>query len=158
MQREEVAQLYDRVVPRLHRFLTGVLACSADAEDVIHNIFVSLLGRGLDGIDDVDAYLWGAARYQAKRMGCRRAGPYLVPVGTHPDPNDQSAYEETLSALPFEQREIVVLHVFEGLSFPEISVLIDIPVDTANSRYRYAREKLKRWLNDDPISTSRSAS
>jgi RNA polymerase sigma-70 factor (ECF subfamily) len=41
---------------------------------------------------------------------------------------------------------VVVLHVFEGLTFRETAEILGIPQDTAASRYRYALEKLKELL------------
>ena len=51
-----------------------------------------------------------------------------------------------LDRLPETEREVVVLRVFEGLSFPEIAQATDVPVPTAKSRLRYALRRLRPIL------------
>lgn len=50
--------------------------------------------------------------------------------------------QEVLLKLDFEDREIIVLKVFEGLSYKEIAEILNIPVGSAMSRLFYARKKL----------------
>ena len=51
-----------------------------------------------------------------------------------------------LGKVPDEQREVVILHVFEELTFREIAELLAIPSNTAQSRYRYAMVGLRDRL------------
>jgi RNA polymerase sigma-70 factor (ECF subfamily) len=48
--------------------------------------------------------------------------------------------------LPPEQREIVYLHVFEGLTFQEIATGLEASINTVAARYRYALGKLRQIL------------
>jgi RNA polymerase sigma-70 factor (ECF subfamily) len=41
---------------------------------------------------------------------------------------------------------VVVLKVWQGMTFAEVASALDIPAKTAASRYRYAMEKLRQWL------------
>jgi RNA polymerase sigma-70 factor (ECF subfamily) len=60
-----------------------------------------------------------------------------------------------LRTLPREQREIVVLKIWGGQTFREIGVTLDIPQNTAASRYRYALKALCQALaknqNEDSL-------
>ena len=60
-----------------------------------------------------------------------------------------------LRTLPREQREIVVLKIWGGQTFREIGVTLDIPQNTAASRYRYALKALGQALaknqNEDTL-------
>jgi RNA polymerase sigma-70 factor (ECF subfamily) len=47
-----------------------------------------------------------------------------------------------------EQREVVILKVWGELTFREIGELLDLPMNTAASRYRYAVEKLREAMGD----------
>ncbi|MGY8716457.1 MAG: RNA polymerase sigma factor, partial [Verrucomicrobiia bacterium] len=49
--------------------------------------------------------------------------------------------------LPSEQREVVVLKVWGGLTFAQIAEQLDLSANTAASRYRYALTKLREALN-----------
>jgi RNA polymerase sigma-70 factor (ECF subfamily) len=51
-----------------------------------------------------------------------------------------------LASLPAEQRAVVHLKLWEGLTFEEIAVALEIPLNTAASRYRYGVDKLRQHL------------
>jgi len=53
---------------------------------------------------------------------------------------------ESISQLEFEDREIITLKEFEGLSYKEISEALNIPIGTVMSRLYYARKKLAKKL------------
>ena len=55
--------------------------------------------------------------------------------------------EEAVVQLPSEQREVVVLKVWGGLTFAQIAEQLDLSANTAASRYRYALTKLREALN-----------
>lgn len=56
--------------------------------------------------------------------------------------------EEALDELPEEQKEVFVLHEFEGYSFKEISAMLNVPVNTLLSRKRYAVLYLRNSLHN----------
>ena len=58
--------------------------------------------------------------------------------------------EGALDRLSFEQREAVVLKVFEGLRFDEIAVIAGCPLSTAKSRMYLGLSRLKTILTEDP--------
>ena len=53
-----------------------------------------------------------------------------------------------LDRLPAEQRGVVVLTYYHGLSYPEISEVMDCPVGTVKTRMFHARRKLAHLLAD----------
>jgi RNA polymerase sigma-70 factor (ECF subfamily) len=52
-----------------------------------------------------------------------------------------------LRMLPPEQAEVVVLKIWEEMSFAEIGQILETSPNTAASRYQYARVKLARYLS-----------
>lgn len=58
--------------------------------------------------------------------------------------------EGALDRLSFEQREAVVLKVFEGLRFDEIAGVAGCPLSTAKSRMYLGLSRLKTILTEDP--------
>lgn len=52
------------------------------------------------------------------------------------------AISGALADLPDEQREVVMLKVYGDLGLAEIAELLDVPMGTVASRYRYGIEKL----------------
>ena len=53
---------------------------------------------------------------------------------------------QALDALSEEHRSVTVLHAIEEMSMPEVARLLEIPVQTAYSRYELARTKLRQAL------------
>jgi RNA polymerase sigma-70 factor (ECF subfamily) len=51
-----------------------------------------------------------------------------------------------LEGLPPEQREVVVLAFYEGLSYREIAELLGVPEGTVKSRMYFAKRKLREAL------------
>jgi len=58
----------------------------------------------------------------------------------------ERAAMERLAELPVEQREAIVLKVWQGCTFEEIGSLLDISPNTAAGRYRYGIQKIKSKL------------
>src|SRR4051812_46933144 len=56
------------------------------------------------------------------------------------------ALSDALSELPTEQRAAVHLKIWEGMTFETIAEMLDIPLNTAASRYRYGLDKLRARL------------
>ena len=54
-----------------------------------------------------------------------------------------------LIQVPFEQREVVVLHLYGGMKFREIAKLQAVSSKTIQSRYRYGLDKLRSILNSE---------
>lgn len=147
MPRHPLEKVYDQFAAPLFRFLAGMMGSREDAADALQDLFLRLTQRGLNGIDDLQAYLWAAARNAARAVRPRRPTPFLsTRNGAPADPHAREQVEAALSSLPPEQREIVILHVLEGLTLKEAAEFLSIPTDTAASRFRYAREKLRDIL------------
>ena len=147
MNRESIACAYDRYAAPLYRFLCGFLGNREDAADAVHNTFLNLARRGVEGISDLESYLWTAARNEARGMVRRKARPYLLPKNGHPvDPTQRMHVESILALLPEAQREVVLLHGFEGLTFRETGDRLGISLETAASRFHYALQKLEGLL------------
>ena len=58
------------------------------------------------------------------------------------------AVNDALGQIPYEQREVVLLHVHGGMKFKAISQLQKVSINTVQSRYRYAVEKLRAALKE----------
>ncbi len=64
------------------------------------------------------------------------------------EPGDDSQLElaAALESLPREQREVLVMKIWNELTFAEIAQALEISQNTAASRYRYALGALKKTL------------
>ena len=161
-RRRFVAGVYAESGPRLYRYALMILADRRDAEDVLQQVFAAVLSkRTLPAIDDVGAYFRTAVRNAAysllrQRRTARAAAAFakasaprelmLEPIAPGCSPAEQAALEQALRALPPEQREVVHLHVYEGMTFQEVADATAESINTVSARYRYALDKMRKMI------------
>jgi len=149
---EALARLYDRYAPMLYQFALALTRRRDAAEDVVQNTFLGLLRSRsrLSRVENIRAYLLRVARNEVSHLRRRPEGGSavleLVEASPRVPVTEVVEVNEALSRLPEEQLTVVVLKVWQGMTFAEIATALDIPANTAASRYRYAMEKLRRWL------------
>jgi RNA polymerase sigma-70 factor (ECF subfamily) len=51
-----------------------------------------------------------------------------------------------LEVLPAEQREVIALHLQGDMKFRQIAAMLDLSINTVQSRYRYGMERLLRLV------------
>jgi RNA polymerase sigma-70 factor (ECF subfamily) len=114
----------------------------------------------LDGVAAPRSYLFRMAhrlvidrhRRDQTRQACDERAARESESVTYPGPlADEAAWRQksvaaSLESLPLEQKAVVVLKVWEEMTFAEIAVVLDISPNTAASRYRYALDKLRDAL------------
>jgi RNA polymerase sigma-70 factor (ECF subfamily) len=154
--RGELARLYDEYAAGLFRYALIVLADYALAEDVVQQVFAKLVARA-GRLEAPERYLRRAVRNECYSLLERRRAEQprvhdtariLEPVADKEiDEADRLALEAALRSLPAEQREVVVLKVYEGWTLQEIAEETGVPLNTAASRYRYAMNKLRAALS-----------
>jgi RNA polymerase sigma-70 factor (ECF subfamily) len=63
---------------------------------------------------------------------------------------DETAFRrelaDALGELPADQRAVVHLKLWSGLTFERIAEVLEVPLNTAASRYRYGLDKLRARL------------
>jgi len=57
-----------------------------------------------------------------------------------------------ISMLPYDQREVVILRHYTGLSFKEIAEITGVSINTALGRMRYALINMRKIINEKKIS------
>lgn len=138
----------------------------ADVDDAAQLAFLALAGRLADVAEGSErAFLLGAAariaanqrRKEARRPEVLEAEPDAR-HGTAPDPEAvmlskqrRALLDRGLELLPLEQRAVFVLFELEGFSLPEIASDLGIPLGTATSRLRRAREKFTAWASEQGV-------
>jgi RNA polymerase sigma-70 factor, ECF subfamily len=157
----EIERLYDGHAQPLYAFLLNFTRDEQDTRDVLQEIFVKLAREPklLDGVRAERAFLIRLAHNAAidlmRRRGTRDrtkenfAAERISPFAPTSDPDEKVFREElavALGELPEEQRAVVHLKMWEHLTFEEIASALNIPPNTAASRYRYGLDKLRGRL------------
>ena len=151
---QTLAELYDAYGSRLYRYAVIIMADRAAAEDAVQDVFAKLAPtRAKDPTTSISfGYLSAAVRntcyslLRQKRIRAAAAEPIVEPVAPGSTEEERMMIDQALRSLPAEQREVVYLKVFEGLTFQEIADRCEVSINTAASRYRYATETLRRVL------------
>jgi len=153
---EEVQALYLEYGRALLLYACSLLGRKHAAEDVLHQVFMRLLEH--DAMpEEPKLYLFRAVRnvaFNVMRQQSRDVDLTDVESWFEAPPEDHLAsltLKSELMHISAEQRQVLVLHVWGGLSFEEIGRILDISANTSASRYRYALEKLRsRMQPQDP--------
>lgn len=158
--RQHLAAAYDACADELFRYAVMLLADPVLAEDVVHQASAKLAGRNqrLGQIEEMRAYLRRAVRNECYRLVAERtrrgrtdrdsrmllepARPDELPVS----PQLRRNLEESLRALPPEQREVIHMKVYEKMTFQRIAQLQGTSINTVASRYRYGLQRLRELM------------
>lgn len=135
-----------------------------DLDDVTHDAFLKIQ-RGLRSYDPsrpLRPWLFGVAFRVAsdyRRLARHRYAFDDVDAVIDPAPGperDASARESlalvaaALQRLPLERRAVFILHVIDGTPVPEVAETLRIPLNTAYSRLRLAREDFTAAMHGPP--------
>ena len=157
----DLRQLYDEHAASLFAFVLNLTRSDADTRDVLQELFLKLAAHPpqLTAIRQPRAWLLRIAHNLAIDALRRRTGhnsaieraaaepaPLFAPAPNPDEASYRAALAAALAELPPEQRAVVHLKLWEDLTFAEIAEALDIPPNTAASRYRYAIDKLQTLL------------
>lgn len=154
-----LGRLYDRHASAMLGVAIRILRARQDAEDLVHDVFVEAWQKA----GDYDARRgsvrsWLLMRVRSRGIdrlrsldAARRAA--MVPPGPDGDRSeprwdgpDRERARAALAALPEEQRHLVELGYYEGLSCAEMAQRVGIPIGTVKSRLAAAVAKLRQNL------------
>jgi RNA polymerase sigma-70 factor (ECF subfamily) len=163
-QPEAVAELYDRYGDLAYALALRITGDGARAEDVVQESFVKIW-RQASRFDprrgSLRAWVMAVVRNQSLdafrgRAAHERRELDLAEVRENaricdPWPHVsasllRSRVQAALSSLPTEQRRVVELSYFAGLTCREIGNMLELPLGTVKSRLRLGMEKLHAYF------------
>ena len=147
---------FAEAAPGLVLFARQFVRSVADAEDIVQEAFVkfwrrqhSIENRALlfATVRSIALDLLRRDSRRARRETDAFAGADQF-VAPHFDADDDGRLElaSAIERLPAEQREVLVMKIWNELTFAEIAEVLGLSQNTAASRYRYALESLKKSL------------
>jgi RNA polymerase sigma-70 factor (ECF subfamily) len=148
LQADEVQSLYQQHGPGLLLYACSLLGRKHAAEDALQQVFMKLLEQNTIP-EKPKPYLFRAVHNAALNL-IRRESKQVELADIEPwfeAPEQDHTARLTLCAelmrIPQEQRQVLVLHLWGGLTFDDIAGMLAISANTAASRYRYALQKLR---------------
>ena len=159
---DALRRIYEKYKDDLLALAIALTNDRAVAEDVLHDVFVSFAqyaGR-LRLKTNLKSYLSSCIANRvhslqsiktrqkeqivnAERIDYNNNEPVKLAILTE----QLKKVEKALSELPYEQSEVIILHLNSQMRFKEIAQMQGVSVNTIQSRYRYGLEKLKSQLN-----------
>jgi len=169
VHRDEQAflELYDRYASRVFSLTLRMLGNAQMAEEVTQDVFLKCWSRARSFLGARGAFapwLLAIARNASlDRLRLERHRPVLSDETDPEDiwellPEEGSKSEErrwralffALRSLPEEQRRVIELAYYEGMSHSEIAAVLGWPVGTVKTRMRLGLDRLRQeWLKED---------
>lgn len=159
----DIARLYEAHARQVWRTLLRLGVSPSAVEDAVQDVFLTAHQRlsGFEGRSDPGTWLVGIAvrvAANARRAVSRRGVVRLMDDGLV-DPargpeqrleqqRELRELEQVLSALPEEQREVIVLIDLEQLTAPQAAEALEVKLNTVYSRLRLGRAALSKSLKE----------
>ena len=150
-----IEDLYRRHAGALMAVAYRLLMSRADAEDVVHDLFVGLPEalRRYEERGSMEHWLRKiVVRLALSRLRARRhvtLQESAEPVAVSPDPVARVTIQRALAALSPSLRAVLVLKEIEGFSHAEIAAMLGISVAASEVRLHRALRQLRALLSED---------
>ena len=155
--REKIKEIYDRQVDRVYRTAMVFMKNTQDAEDIVQSVFLTLIEKGIqfDTPEHEKAWFIVITRNRCKDIlkSYWRKSVDLVEEGmdetadsvsTDPPGSDFRAEAlDIIMNLPEDQREIILLHYYEGYTVNETADMLKL----SESKVRSQIASVKRALS-----------
>jgi RNA polymerase sigma-70 factor (ECF subfamily) len=162
---DALGRIYKKYKNNLLRLAFAMLNDRAAAEDIVHDCFVSIAQstEKLRLSGNFKSYL--ATCIVNRVCNANKAGRRRNFIGHNEAGTEMSNLEKpeqwiieseqlrllnnAMAQLPYEQREVVILHTQGEMTFKAIAELQGVSINTVQSRYRYGLDKLRSILNSE---------
>ena len=158
----KLEELYDRYGEKLYQYLAIRLGSCQDAEDILQEAFYRFSRYSVRWkmVKNPKAFVFKVVRNEANRFLKRkirqqksiRMNPdsenAIASTIQGPDEKSEKLMARAMAQLPDDQREIIMLKLFQEMTFKEIARICGLSMNTAASRYRYGLAKLRLFLEE----------
>ena len=146
--RDALRAFYETYSRELFAYALSITADEACAEDAVHDAFSAVLSGG-ELPREIRPYLFRCVRNAAidtRRHAAREARKCSLFAAETEEKHLRAQVDEVLHMMAGDERECVVLKVFGGLTFREISEVLHEPAGTVAARYWRALERIRKQL------------
>jgi RNA polymerase sigma-70 factor (ECF subfamily) len=159
--RQALVELYDRFSPILYSLAARILQDRREAEDLLHDVILEAWQNAAQySAERGKVVTWLTLRMRSRALDRVRspqrkrttlsddpARDELASESTAPDASaDRRTVRDALELLPAEQKQVLELAYFGGLSSSEIAAHLEISLGTVKSRTAAGLTKLRARL------------
>ena len=164
-EKEALRYIYEKYKDDLVTLAAALLTDVSSAEDAVHDVFVGFIKSSerfrLTG--SLKGYLATCVANNAhnRNKARQKKANYDVDetnaaLSNLNNPDTVAIFGEelrqlgsALAQLPYEQREVLLMHLYGDLKFRTIASSLGVSINTVQGRYRYALDKLRSMLNGE---------
>jgi len=162
---EALGRIYKKYKDNLLRLAFALLNDRNLAEDIVHDCFVSIAQstEKLKLSGNFKSYLAtcvvnrvrnaNKVRQRQEIIDLKEAGTVVLtlkrPEQWIIESEQLRLLNNAMAQLPYQQREVVILHFQGEMKFKAIAELQGVSINTVQSRYRYGLDKLRSILNSE---------
>jgi RNA polymerase sigma-70 factor (ECF subfamily) len=162
---DALSRIYKKYKDNLLRLASALSNDQNAAEDIVHDFFVSFAQSPeklkLNG--SLKSYLATCVANRVRNANIARQRQETTGLNEAESAVSNSKRPEqwiicseqlrqlnnALAQLPYQQREVIILHAQGGMRFKAIAKLQDVSINTVQSRYRYGLDKLRSILDSE---------
>jgi RNA polymerase sigma-70 factor (ECF subfamily) len=161
---DALGRIYEKYKTDMLVLAMALLNNTSAAEDVVHDVFLSFVQTvemfRLTG--SLKGYLLTCVANRARNLNKAKHQQSVTsnpaePVSSGSDEplraimcNEQlQQLSSAMAQLPYDQREVIMLHFQAGITFGTIGKSLGISANTAKSRYRYGLDKLRSIFDNE---------
>ena len=162
--KEALKRIYEKYKDYLLILAVGLVNNSSIAEDVVHDVFTNFV-RDIEKFrltGTLKGYLGTCVANRARNMNKTKQHTNLEaspaeyeeldpnePVSTIVCNEQLQGLNNAMAQLPYDQREVIMLHFHGSMTFQSIAQEQGISVNTVKSRYKYGLDKLRTILDGE---------
>ena len=162
---DALCRIYNNYKDNLLKLAMALLNNTSAAEDIVQDVFVSFAqsAEKLKLSGNLKSYLATCVVNRVRNANKARLRKETTSLNETDSAVSNSKRPEqwiicnerlrqlnnALAQLPYQQREVIILHAQGGMKFKVISELQGVSINTVQSRYRYGLDKLRSILNSE---------
>ncbi len=160
-KKTEIARIIEEEKEHLFRYACYRIGSIDDVEDILQDLFIKLCSTTAE-IENLRSYLYRSLSNNCNTLLKEKhrlpldfidnletiEAEELAPTNFE---QEFAVINKLLNCLPHEQSETIRLKIHAGKTFREISEILDIPLTTAKSRYKYGIDKLREGLKKEGL-------
>jgi RNA polymerase sigma-70 factor, ECF subfamily len=148
-ERPAFRELFDRYKNPIYGFVRRRVANPSRAEELTQDVFMALIQnrKGYEVRSSFRTYLYRIAMNRvASEFRKAKDDPGAADLASGSDASVTHQVREALDKIEPEQRQIVMLREYQGLTYQEIAEVLKIPVGTVRSKLFRAKLALRELL------------
>jgi RNA polymerase sigma-70 factor, ECF subfamily len=151
----ELEKFYIENKSKLFNYAVSLVSNKATAEDVVHSVFKKMLEKDIKP-QNLKAYIYRSIKneiidiWRKPQLFYEEELVFELKDEKDTKDNDLAEYVQySLNKLDAKDKDIIILKIYNDMTFKEIAEVLDESINTISSRYRRGLEKLKKYIDGE---------